>query len=623
LFLVSGEPGIGKSRLADEFAIRVRARGAGVYWGRCWEAGGAPAFWPWVQSLRAYLRDRPAAVIREQLGPGAADLAQMLPEVRALHPALPEPGSLDQEGARFRLFDAATTFLRNATAEHPFALILEDIHAADAASLLLLRFITRDLAEIPLLVVGTYRDIEVDPDHPLGETLNHLVREQATRRLPLTGLSRDEAARFIEIITGSPPPETLVEVVHVQTEGNPLFMSEVVRLLPPDGRLAQGAAPGVVRLALPLGVGEVIGRRIAQLPKECGQLLALASVLGREFHLEILKRLSGLRIEEMLALLDQAIAARLVTEIPGTVGRLRFAHGLIRESLYEGIPLARRVVLHREAGEVLESLYAPQVEPHLAELAHHFLQAATAGAAEMALTYARRAADRSMSLLAYEEGARLYRMALQILEAQGFGDDRSRCDLLLALGDARMRSGDTPAARETFLQVMAVAREGHLPEYLARAALGYGGRFAWDRGDSRLPLLLEEALRSLPEEDSPLRARLLARLAGGPLRHELSGERRAALSAQALEMARRLDDPATLAYALECRAIAIWAPRNPLERRTLGAELIRVARTAGDKEREYQGHSIRYATFLELGEMPEAYADQAAMERLADELRQP
>ncbi|MGH2452202.1 MAG: ATP-binding protein [bacterium] len=623
LFLVSGEPGIGKSRLADEFAARARERGAVVLWGRCWEAGGAPAFWPWVQSIRAYLRHQSRDVIREQLAAGAADLAQMLPELRMLLPDVVAPPSVDPDGARFRLFDATTTFFRNAAAQQSLVLVLDDLHAADASSLLLLRFVARELAEIPLLIVGAYRDLEVGPDHPLSETLSQLMREQATRLLPLTGLSRPEAARLIEIAAGATPPEALVAALHAQTDGNPLFMGEVVRFLAHEGRLPDEPSPGLVRLAIPQEVRDVIGRRIAQLSEECGSLLTLASVLGREFHLEALKRISALRTDEMLALLDQASAARLVVDIPGAVGRLRFAHALMRESLYESIPRARRVTLHRQAGEVLESLYAPELEPHLAELAHHFLEAAPGGATDAALTYARRAAERATSLLAYEEAVRLYQMAIQILDAPGAGDQRSRCDLLLALGDAQMRTGDTPTAQETFLQAAALAREASLPEYLARAALGYGGRFVWERGDRRLPPLLEDALAHLPGVDSVLRARLLARLAGGPLRHEPSGERRAALSLQALEMARRLGDAATLAYALECRAIAIWSPRNPHERRTLGAELIRVAGPAGDKEREFQGHSIRYATLLELGDMPGVHAEQAAMERLADELRQP
>ena len=188
LFLLVGEPGIGKSRLADELIARAKARGANVLVGRCWEAGGAPAYWPWVQSLRAYVREADPATMRAQVGAGATDLAQLLPELRALFPGLPEPPAVEVEGARFRLFDAVSSLLTSAARARPLVLVFDDLHAADEPSLLLLQFVARQLSENRVLVVGAYRDVDPSPSDPLRTALTELAREPVTRNLALAGL---------------------------------------------------------------------------------------------------------------------------------------------------------------------------------------------------------------------------------------------------------------------------------------------------------------------------------------------------------------------------------------------------------------------------------------------------
>ena len=302
-------------------------------------------------------------------------------------------------------------------------------------------------------------------------------------------------------------------------------------------------------LAIPQSVKEVIGRRLRHLSDECNRLLGLASVLGREFDLDALAGVSELERDAILELLDEAIEARVVSEVPSLIGRLRFAHALIREAAYHGLTRSRRVRLHRQVGEALEALYSSDLDPHLAELAHHFLEAAAAGKRPEGSRLRAARGRSSLSQLAYEEAARLFEMALTLVGAQ----DAARCELLLALGDAQARAGDTPALRESFRAAADLAEDLGLHELLARAALGYGGRVIWEvsRGDVDHVPLLERALTALGEEDSTLRVRLLARLAGGPLRDAtFPPERRRSLSEEALEMARRVGDPETLAYAL-------------------------------------------------------------------------
>ncbi|MGH3028758.1 MAG: ATP-binding protein, partial [Gaiellaceae bacterium] len=545
LVLLAGEPGIGKSRLAEEVSSRARKRGGRVLVGRCWEAGGAPAYWPWVQAVRSYISRTEPAVLRTQLGAGSVDVAQIVPELREILSDLPALPSLEPEAARFRLFDSMTTFLKNAASARPLVIVLDDLHAADEPTLLLLQFVTRELGDGRLLLVAAYRDVDPTLTDPLTTALTELAREPATRTLSLGGLEQANVARFIELASGEAPNQELVATVHEETEGNPLFVGEIVRLLLTEGRLDASAAG---EFALPQSVKDVIGRRLRHLSTDCNRILALASVLGREFDLRVLAKVGAVDRDTLLGLLDEAITARVVSELPGATGRLRFAHALIRDTVYEALTSTRRAQLHRQIGEALEDLRVDDREPYLAELAHHFFEAAPGGDTDKAVEYARRAGDRALALLAFEEAARLYGMALALTE-----DRAARCDLLLALGEAQARAGDTPAAKATFREAAGLAETDGLPEQLARAALGYGGRFVWEvsRDDSNLASLLENALTALDAGDSILRVRLLGRLASGPLRDStFDAERRRSLAVQALEMARRIGESSTLAYAL-------------------------------------------------------------------------
>ena len=622
LFLLVGEPGIGKTRLAEEVVRRARSRGACVLVGRCWEAGGAPAFWPWVQSLRSYVEQSEPDALRAQLAAGAADVAQIMPELRELFPDLPEP-SMEAEGARFRLFDATVRFLKSAAAVRPLVLVLDDLHAADEPSLLLLRFIAGEVGGSRMLIVGTYRNVDPTVRDPLASTLAELAREQVTRRIALGGLTEADVARFVELDAGAIPVPGLIATLHAETEGNPLFLGEVVRLLAAEGRLADVDTRTLWTLGIPQGVREVIGRRLGRLSAECIRVLTLASVLGRDFGLDALSTLSELPGNELLDALDEAVAARVVTAAPEAHGRLRFAHALIRETLYDGLTTPRRVQLHRRAGEALEAFYGANPEPHLAELAYHFFEAAPGGDVAKALGYAQRAGESAVRVLAYEEAARLFELALQALDLTQPVDPKTRCVLLLSLGDTLARGGNTPEAKAAFLAAADVARSAALPEHLARAALGCGGRFVWLRAgsDEQLVPLLEEALQAVGETESTLRVRLLARLAGA-LRDQPSLEPRASLSRQAVEIARRLGDQDTLAYALSGLFTATWGP-DIEELAEIAEEVTRLAEETGDPEAALQACWLRHIAWLTLSETERVAPIADEYRALAQELKQP
>jgi DNA-binding SARP family transcriptional activator len=621
LLLLSGEPGIGKTRLASEFASRASERGALVLWGRCWEAGGAPAYWPWLQSLQHYVRERDARSLRAELGLGAADVARIVPDVADLLPdvaeLLPDLSSsppVEPDGTRFRLFDSVASFVRRASRGRALLFVLDDLHAADASSLLLLRFLALEVAHMRTLLVGTYRDTELGLDHPLMGTLAEVAREPATRQLTLSGLSRSDVGRFIQARAEVVASETLVDAVHDQTGGNPLFVREIVALVASGGKVGETSQ----------GVRAVIARRLQDLSERCRRALSLASILGREFDLGALASLSGRSRGEIFESLEEAIARGVVDEAPGVPSRLRFSHALVRDAIYDDMGAVERMRLHRRAGAVLASLYAHDADPHLAELAHHYVQAVPVGDPDEAIDYAARAARRAARLLAYEEAARLYRLALQVLPLDEPAHEPVRCELLLELGEAEFRAGDSSRAKESLLQAAEIARRRQLDSSLARAALGYGGRLPGARamGDEQVTELLQEALVALQPGDSIARVELMARLAGA-LRDRPSREPAASLSLEAVHMARRIGDPRTLAYALDGRYAAVWWPENPAQRLTIAGDLTTLAHEVGDNERAVHGHHYRLVALTELGEIPAARAELDKMERLAAELRQP
>jgi len=606
LVLIGGEPGAGKTRLADEAARR--AAGCRVLLGRCWEAGGAPAFWPWVQPLRAWLEnaDDVAAVV----GRDAPDLAQVLPELLDLLGELPPPVAAGPEGARFRLFDAIASLIRRIADEQPLVLVLDDLHAADDSSLLLLELLAARLPGSRVVVLGAFRTTDVEAGSAMARALAELARQPGVTRLHLTGLSETEVHTYVRAQdAGSAPPASLTAAIHHATDGNPLFVTELSRLLAEEGALGRE----VERLPIPAGVRDVIERRLERLPARCRDLLELGSVLGRDVDARTLAEMAELKLADLHDALEPARRAAVIA----SGARLRFSHALVRDALYERIPAARRPALHEAAAGALERLHAADPEPHLAEIAHHLL---AAGAGARAVEFARRAGRRAVAVHAYEEAERLFALALE----EHRRSDATRCDILLELGDAQSRAGRGDAARATFVEAAVYAREHGDVGRLATAAVGYGGLLVWIRafGDTMLIDLLEEALAALPP-DHPGRVGLGARL-GGALRDwpERAADRDR-LSAEAVDLARRLGDPELLAHALDGRYPAIWTAANTEERLRLGQELIEAARRAGSPQRLHHGWIGVAIAHLDVGDMPRARHAVGEMRRLADLLRQP
>jgi DNA-binding CsgD family transcriptional regulator len=618
--LLAGEPGIGKTRLAEETVIRAHLRGAQVLWGRCRDlAEGAPPYWPWVEIIRDYARTHDPRQLGADLGAGATDIARVVSDVHERLLSLPDPPPVEGVAARFRLWDGIVTFLLRATARQPLLLVLDDLHWADGDSLKLLVHVANGLAHARLLIIGTYRDAEVGRGHPLKEALQALVRA-GTQRISLRGLTTPEIASFITRSTGFEPEWALVEEVQRETAGNPLFVGEVVRWLEVEGHLDGRPGPASGRLGIPQSAVEAIGDwldRLAARCEHCSEVLQLASVVGYEFSLPILERVTDLEPEQMLDALEEAVKARLIME-GGSVGRYRFRHALVQETLYAELSAGRRLRLHAAVGRALEHIHAATLAPYYGELAYHFTRAAPVGHAAKAIEYAVKAGDRAMIQLAWETAIQHYERALYVMDLQTEPDEAQRCDVLLALGLARYRTvldmSEAPEGQQAYLTAAVIAKAIGSPERLARAALEYAGVNVIRTPDALVQVqLLEDALALAPDQDSAIKALLLARLAVYSCTVPKMADRIGPISEQALAMARRLNDPAVLAHVLVARYVAIWGPDTLEERLRLIAEARRAAEAAGDMY-----YSI-FSPMLELSSLYEA-DDKPTLDRTIDHM---
>src|SRR5262249_4758618 len=380
LVLLGGEPGVGKTRLLDELAARARLRGMTALWGRCWEEGGAPPYWPWVQVLRAELRQQTPERLLAEVGVQSALLSAIIPEL-AMHPGpqtVDAAAGLDSGIRRFALFDAVAACFRSMASRGPMLLLLDDVHAADPPSLRLLAFLARELRGTPVLVVCAHRDAEVRAAPAVAEALAEAARDGVA--VPLAGLPEPDVARFVEARAGVRASPTVVAALHQQTGGNPFFLDEMVRLLVAEGRLTPRGVAATVRVGVPIRLHDTLERRLAPLSPACRQLLELASVIGLECGVRQLAAVARSSPAALLGQLEEARTAGIITASSGPGGRLRFLHALFREVLYDGLGDARRVALHAEVGRMLEE----QAVGPAAGVAQPFLEAAAGGGAARA-----------------------------------------------------------------------------------------------------------------------------------------------------------------------------------------------------------------------------------------------
>ena len=506
LFLLSGEPGIGKTRLAEQFAAQASLQGMRVMWGRCWEGGGAPAYWPIIQIIRACAERADFAQVTEALGAGIAQLASLVPEIvrpLPMHAERAQSERLDPETARFQLFDAVATLLKSLARHEPLVLVIDDLHDADVAALQMLRFLNRALKESPVLVVGTHREAEVERSPELRTLFGEIARDSI--QFSLRGLSLHDAAALVRDGTGVELNPKTLATLHQTTAGNPLFLHGVVQMLIAEGKLEQVERLTRADLRLPGNVQSAILRRLSTLPERTNSFLGIASALGIDFDCEPLRLVAGAPDFEILDSLDEAIAAGILATA-GSGGHYVFTHSLIRGAIYDRISTAERARLHRQIGEVLEKLHRVDRVSHLEELAHHFRLGAPAGDIAKAIDYSVRAAVAADNALAYEQSVAHLEGALQLTNGKDPDSLATKASLLSRLAGAAGMTGRIDGATISYTDRAIVAyqtlgdveREAH-----ARAELGV----QLARGDDEFSIDIPRASDELARAEAVLGAR--------------------------------------------------------------------------------------------------------------------
>lgn len=593
VLLLEGAAGIGKTRLAEEIEAYARAQGAATLWGRSYEGDAEPPYWPWVQVLRelpdAHVAGRAAGLVA-----GGVE----------------EEETADAERDRFRIFEEVWSSIRARANEQPLVLVLEDLHWADPASLLVLLFAARNMRDANVLIVGTYREDDLDRTHPLTPIVGELRRERLCDRIHLDGLGPDDVGALVEALAGD-SASSLAATLHADTGGNPFFVREIVEHLVETGRIGEGAAPD--ELDIPHSVREVVEQRLTRLSDACRELLTLASVLG-EFSETVAARILGVDRAGMLARLDEANVAGVLVETG--LGRYAFSHALVRETLAAQLDTMTRLELHRRAGETLEGMYGNDLEPHLGELAHHFFEAARGGDVRKAIDYCRRAAEHDTSQLAYEQAAQRLARALQLLAIEEGASPQERCELLLTLGDAYWRSSSFRKARRTFREAAELARAHGPADALARSAIGYaGGAFDITIRNDFLTELIADALEALPPEETKLRARLLARLAQALVAYPERAEERAQLAEAAMALAQ---DDSTRAYVITSALMAQWRPEDAGQRLEMSSAIVELGTRLRNDGLRLNGLFWRIQTHAELGNAVGIETDVREYERCSD-----
>jgi len=628
---VSGEPGIGKTRFATHHAIEAHSDGATVLYGRCDEELAVP-YAPWIDALSHLVANASEEVLANHIARHGGEVARLAPELARRVPDLPPPRRSDPETERYMLFSAVAGLLAGASEREPLVLILDDLHWADKPTLALLKHLAVSGAAMRLLVFGTYRGSDLARGHPLADLLAQLHGEDGVHRVALSGLDEPDVVALLEAAAGHELDDAGRRLAHHfarETDGNPFFVAELLRHLIESGEIAQGEdgrwhlEGDLGDLGLPQSVREVVGRRVERLGEDIQAAMNVAAVIGRDFDVDLLARVSGWNEDDLLDMLEQAARASVVTESADTLGRFSFAHALINHTLYEDLGRTRRARLHLRVAEALEALCGDDPGDRLGELAYHWSEAIEPVHTGKAVDYSRRAGERALAELAPDEALRWFGQALHLLEQRETDDPRLHVDLMIGLGEAQRDAGDAEY-RETLLEAARLAGERGEPALQTRAVLANNRGITSLLGavDDERVAGLERTLEQLGDQEPELRARLLSMLAL-ELGYGSEAERRKRLSDEALELARRAGSPRTLAQVLYERAFALSGPDVVRERDQAVAELSAMGAELADPILDFWASSL---LALAAGQRGDYAAVDEAIERLnalADEVGRP
>jgi DNA-binding SARP family transcriptional activator len=600
LAIIQGEPGIGKTRIAAEFAERCYRGGTTILWGRCIEEAGVPF-----------------EALSTALGPlvGTVGAATPLPHLFGL---LDERAAgNDPDAERNRMFQLVTELLERTAADAPVLMVIDDMQWVDLSTLALLAHFLRAAPPVCILILATVRATELSSADAFVATVSGLRHESRAAQLEIRGFEVADVQSLVANLVPAAATMRLGELLQIRTGGNPFFVTALLRQLgETDGTLPEE----LDHIDLPDTVRGVIDRRVALLDPAAREILEVASVAGVEFDSELISEVTRHPSEAFATLLDRIDAAGIAQLRDGNY--YLFSHSLVRDAIYRGIGAARRSLLHNQLGVALERRSQDDREDLPAQLAHHFAAAGTAGAVDKAINYSRRAGEGALGSLAYEDACSYFDMALDLIDGGHAGvDQQTRADVLFDRARALFASGERARAKTDFDVVASVYRGLNDPDRLTKLALGISGtsmRHLWTEYGTVSEWLIElirEALAFSDGEETPGRVRLLARLAE-ELYFSPDAEERSAIADQALAMGRRLGDPRALADALNGRLRALWHPANSEERLPMARELCALAARIGDSDLAMAGEAWAAVAALELGltsELDDHVAHYAAM----------
>jgi class 3 adenylate cyclase len=625
--LVSGEPGIGKTRLAAELGRAVDFDGGFALLGRCDDGLGVP-YQPFVESLGHVVGHAPDDQLLALLGPAAGELCRLVPEIAQRLPGL-APTSSDPETERYLLFDAIAGWLEAQSRIAPTLLVLDDLHWAAEPTLLMLRHVLSSERDMNVLVIGTYRDTEIDRTHPLGALLAHLRRTDGVDRIALRGLDGEGVADLVVRASGqelNAQARDLARAVHTETGGNPFFAIEVLVSLAERGAVYQDANGewrsdfSIEEVGIPEGVKEVVGQRLSGLPESSNAVLHAAAVAGQDFELDVIAAVIGDADERVIDALEAARIAGLLDELGGAPVRYRFSHALVQQTLLDEIPTARRLRVHRAIAEAIEQLRAGHIERYRAALARHWYEAGTEP--KRALEAAVAAANRALMQFADREAFQWLTQAADLFD-DADASDAERVDVMTMTGEALRRIGD-PSHREVLLEAGRVAARIGDGIRMAKAALA-NGRF-WQSDATGIDVervaALEAAVAALGDAEPNTRALLLIKLSVENM-YEPDPTHRVALAEEALTTARAHGDPFTLANVLSVRHNVILSHTSVEQRRRENEELHRLAEQLGDPNLRYYSRTYGFFWRLESGDVDGARAVVREAGEIASTLAQP
>lgn len=625
--LLSGEPGIGKTRLASFAAHHAHAEGFAVCWGACSEELAVP-YEPWIEVCSQLVEHAPEDLLARHVERHGGELSRLAGNLARLTD-LPEPRSSDPETERYLLFTAVAGLLEQVAESVPVCVVFDDLHWADGQSVALLKHLLRTVEQGALQVIATYRDSDLGKEHPLTGVLADLRSVEGVQRIALRGLDADEVAELMTAVAGHELEQDGFELaaqIAAETDGNPFFVGEILRGLSESGAVVFDEAAGrwsvdrAAEIALPESVREVIERRVERLGEEALEVLRHAAVIGRVFDLELLVSILDIDESRLLDHLEAAVAASVLSESPDEVGQFRFAHALINQTLYEGHGTTRRARMHQRVAQALEELYGDDPGDRLSELALHWRMAAVSVDKPKAADYALRAGQRALDSLAPAEAVKLFSDAVELT---GNVDSAERCEALIGLGEAQRQSGDA-AFRETLLEASRIASSLEDADLATRAVL------ANNRGEPSVHGEIDEQRlaaigRAIELDDPPhptRRARLLS-LQALELQWEPDTARRWAIADEAISLARSAGDVRTLAEVLRQAFHTYWSPETLELRSALATELADCADNLGDLALRFWAHAVEHNVYAERGEFARL---QDALEReqmIAEELGQP